>query len=337
MPVSQASAPAQPSTGELAIAQASAQPAQATLPQKSGGVPTWMAVFGLLFCFPVGIVLTLLTHWSTKAKAITIVAVLAIVVFVGASASYAPKATPVANVGARSPTASPSSEAPSQSPASVSSPTTAPPSPSAAPSPAPTSTPSTQPVAKAPAPIVFSGKGSKVRSVTLAEAPYRVTWSATGYDNMIVKMRLGSEEQLLVNEIPPKPAGGQVFFDSPGGGLILEVQAATLSWKITFAQVLWPQNPNPIPSPTKISFSGTGSKVTNPVYIPTGNYDLAWTAKGHDNFIVTVVWSSGDNLLVNENAPDPADGETVFYSGGAQHLFAIEASTLTWTMTLTPI
>jgi hypothetical protein len=154
---------------------------------------------------------------------------------------------------------------------------------------------------------------------------------------MIVHIRQGTADEGLVNEIPPNPSGGQEFFASPGGNLVLEVKASTLTWNITFTQIVWPHNPNPAPKPAPISLHGQGSTVTDPMYIPTGNYKLAWTAQGHDNFIVHVEWSSGSDGLVNEIPPEPASGETVFFSGGGQHLFVIRASTLMWTVTLTPI
>jgi hypothetical protein len=53
--------------------------------QKStgGGVPSWLAVVGLLFCFPIGIVLTLLTKWSGRTKAIAIGVVVGLAVIGG--------------------------------------------------------------------------------------------------------------------------------------------------------------------------------------------------------------------------------------------------------------
>jgi len=175
--------------------------------------------------------------------------------------------------------------------------------------------------------------------VTLVEAPYRVSWTARGgYDNMIVHIRQGTDDQGLVNQIPPKPPSGQEFFLSPGGKFVVVVQAATLTWKITFTQIIWPSHPNPPPPQAVIAFHGVGSVVTNPMYIPTGNYKLAWTAKGGtDNFIVHVEWDGGDDGLVNEIPPKPRSGETVFFSGGDEHLFSVDAAILTWTITLTPI
>lgn len=210
--------------------------------------------------------------------------------------------------------------------------------PSAVGSPAATPTlKSPVPAPPAPAPVALSGTGSKVLTVTLAQAPYRVSWNATGHDNMIVHIRQGTADEGLVNQIPPDPSSGEEFFDSPGGSLIVEVQAATLAWNITFTQIVWPRNPNPAPKAAPISLQGQGSKVTDPMYVPAGNYKLAWTAQGHDNFIVHVVWSSGSDGLVNEIPPNPASGETVFFSGGAEHIFVVDAPTLTWTITLTPI
>src|SRR4051812_21723797 len=56
------------------------QPASSLgLRARTGSVPTWVAVLGLLVCFPIGIVLALLTAWPTKAKAITIGGVVAFV------------------------------------------------------------------------------------------------------------------------------------------------------------------------------------------------------------------------------------------------------------------
>jgi len=199
------------------------------------------------------------------------------------------------------------------------------------------SAPTSSPPPAAPAPVALSGAGSKVMTITLAEAPYRLSWTAVGHDNMIVHIHQGAAVEGVVNQIPPDPSAGEEFFDSPGGSLIVEVQAATLTWTITFTRIVWPHSPNPAPKQAPISLQGQGSRVTDPIYVPAGNYKLAWTAQGHDNFIVHVVWSSGSNGLVNEIPPDPASGETVFFSGGAEHLFVVDAPTLTWTVSLTPI
>src|SRR5260370_3764085 len=101
--------------------------------------------------------------------------------------------------------------------------------------------------------------------------------------------------------------------------------------------MVWPQGTKSAPKQAHISLQGQGSRVTDPIYVPAGNYKLAWTAQGHDNFIVHVVWSSGSNGLGNEIPPDPASGENVFFSGGREHLFVVHPPTLTWTLSLTPI
>lgn len=292
-------------------------PAQQVSAPRGGGVPTWMALVGLVVCFPVGIVLTLLTRWSVAAKTIAIGVVVALVVAVGIGVAASPKTTPTAQRPGATATPSPVLSTPGQSPKP--------------PSPAPTPT--------GPKPIVLSSKGSKVLPVTLAEAPYRVSWTTRGGpDNMIVHIRQDADDQGLVNQIPPKPSSGQEFFLSPGGKFVVVVQAPTLTWKITFTQISWPSSPNPTPQRSVIAFHGQGSVVTNPMYIPTGDYKLAWTAKGGpDNFIVHVEWDGGEGGLVNEIPPKPRSGETIFFSGGDEHLFAVDAATLTWTITLTPI
>lgn len=66
---------------------------------RPGGVPGWLAIVGLLFCFPAGIVLTLLTRWSGRTKAIAIGAVVALaVVGVVVIATTSRNEAPAANV-----------------------------------------------------------------------------------------------------------------------------------------------------------------------------------------------------------------------------------------------
>jgi hypothetical protein len=88
----------------------------------------------------------------------------------------------------------------------------------------------------AAAPRTLSGTGSKVTAhFTLLAGGYKVAWVARGtMDNFIVHIHdLKGAEDHLVNEIPPNPSSGEVFFDSPGGEFYLDVQGATLTWTIT--------------------------------------------------------------------------------------------------------
>ncbi len=80
-----------------------------------------------------------------------------------------------------------------------------------------------------------------------------------------------------------------------------------------------------------------GSKVLS-LAIPKGDYRVTWTAQGNDNFIVTVIRASGDDiLLVNEIPPNPSSGQFLFPSPGGTYNVEIKASTLTWKLTLDQI
>jgi hypothetical protein len=87
--------------------------------------------------------------------------------------------------------------------------------------------------------VTESGQGSKIITpFHLGQGNYKVTWTAQGHDNFIVHINLGDQSQHLVNEIPPTPASGEVLFDSPQeADYILDVQASTLSWSITFTPI----------------------------------------------------------------------------------------------------
>ena len=166
-----------------------------------------------------------------------------------------------------------------------------------------------------------------------------MTWETQGHDNFIVNFLGTSGQKIpLVNEIPPDPASGQFFFPSPGGTFNFEIQASTLTWKVTFLQLVWPPNPKPEPPRSEIKLSGQNSTISDPVYLPAGNYKLSWTSQGHDNFIVTLHWGdTGERGLVNEIPPNPAAGEMAFDSGGGYHIFEVHAANQQWTITLTPL
>ena len=92
------------------------------------------------------------------------------------------------------------------------------------------------------------------------------------------------------------------------------------------------------PTPRQVvSLNGQGSKVLS-VTLSTGSYRVDWTAQGHDNFQLTMHLGSQSQNLVNEIPPDPASGQALFEApqDGAYTL-ELKASTLTWTITFTPI
>lgn len=87
--------------------------------------------------------------------------------------------------------------------------------------------------------VTESGQGSKIITpFHLGQGNYKVTWTAQGHDNFIVHIALGDQTQHLVNEIPPNPSSGETLFYSPQeSDYILQVEASTLSWTITFAPI----------------------------------------------------------------------------------------------------
>lgn len=107
--------------------------------------------------------------------------------------------------------------------------------------PAPSSTETTQTISApastptaAPTPLALSGQGSKVLTIDLARGDYRLSWTAQGHDNFAVTL-VGEKPSLLVNQIPPEPASGEALARIGGGHYTLQVEAAKLTWSITFA------------------------------------------------------------------------------------------------------
>jgi hypothetical protein len=88
-------------------------------------------------------------------------------------------------------------------------------------------------------PLTLTGQGSKVTDpFHLPDGTYRVSWSAQGGpDNFIVHVHQGTQEQGLVNEIPPNPSSGEAALTVGDGDYFLSVEAATLKWSVTFTKV----------------------------------------------------------------------------------------------------
>ena len=93
------------------------------------------------------------------------------------------------------------------------------------------------------------------------------------------------------------------------------------------------------PTPRQVvSLNGQGSKVL-PINLE-GSYRVDWAAQGGlDNFEVIIHGAAGaSQLLVNEIPPNPSSGQTLFESsGGGAYNLEVKASTLSWTITFTPI
>jgi hypothetical protein len=91
--------------------------------------------------------------------------------------------------------------------------------------------------APVPTPIELSGQGSEVPTVHLIPGRYKVSWTAQGHDNFIVILH-EAQDVHLVNQVPPDPASGEAFLPvSNSGDYPLEVQAATLTWTLTFTRI----------------------------------------------------------------------------------------------------
>jgi len=88
---------------------------------------------------------------------------------------------------------------------------------------------------------------------------------------------------------------------------------------------------NVTPISNGIKVSGDGSKVLE-VELPRGKYRLTWTTEGRGYFGVNHENGSSTNLI-NETPPEPNSGETIVRIGDSgRQLFAVKASTLTWTL-----
>jgi hypothetical protein len=111
---------------------------------------------------------------------------------------------------------------------------------------------------------------------------------------------------------------------------------AGVSHRLTNSTISTSSAPHVVIKP--ITLTGTGSKVTDKFDLPAGSYKLSWQASGpsSDNFIVHV-HSSAESGVVNEIPPNPSSGEASFDSTGGPAYLTIEASTLTWTITITSI
>jgi hypothetical protein len=147
--------------------------------RKSGGVPGWLAVVGLVLCFPAGIVLTLLTAWSVKAKAIAIGVIVAFAVVGGIAVASAPKSSPTASVATTSSPVTPAAQASAKSPAA-----------SAAPKPH----------------FVTFGSGTLVVGKDVQPGTYRTRHDKSGCYFARLSGFGGTVEEIVANELANGPA-----------------------------------------------------------------------------------------------------------------------------------
>ena len=69
-----------------------------------------------------------------------------------------------------------------------------------------------------------------------------------------------------------------------------------------------------------------------------GELQVTWTAQGHNNFIVHVLLGDQTHYLINEIPPTPSSGQALFDAPlDADYTLVVDASTLSWSMTFTPI
>lgn len=88
------------------------------------------------------------------------------------------------------------------------------------------------------------------------------------------------------------------------------------------------------------TLTGSGSKVTAGFTLLEAGYRVSWVARGSgtDNFILHIRSADGrKEALVNEIYPEPASGEEFFDSPGGEFFLVVDASELSWTVTLTKI
>jgi hypothetical protein len=87
-------------------------------------------------------------------------------------------------------------------------------------------------------PIALSGTNSKVTNpIEIAPGNWRVSWQATdtgGFSELFEVYIVGQSRDNIVNEVLPATNHGEALFTSSGGQFIVEVQASTTKWKMTF-------------------------------------------------------------------------------------------------------
>lgn len=83
-----------------------------------------------------------------------------------------------------------------------------------------------------------------------------------------------------------------------------------------------------------VELSGEGSRVRE-VEMPHGDYRLTWTARGGGGYFSVSLEGGQSSLLVSDDPAEADSGEVFVRFPGGRHIVSVEASELSWTITLT--
>lgn len=86
----------------------------------------------------------------------------------------------------------------------------------------------------------------------------------------------------------------------------------------------------------QVTLSGQGSRVTDQFELPTGNYKVTWAGTPSNGFgnIIAYMVGNHKSLLM---ATTDMSGSTLFQSGGGYFFIQIDASGVTWKITIDAI
>lgn len=318
-PMPSASAATPPgSSGDSPAGRATLPPVPPTSPPtRGGGVPTWLAIAGLVLCFPVGIGLTLLTRWSGRAKAVAIGVVFALAV-VGGIAIAANSSNQPSTLGESSPAANQSAQGSTSATLIAKSPSA---------TAKPLSSPSPRP---AIGPITLSGSGQSAPHFTVSSGLSVLTATYAGSGNFAVEL-LDSNGQ--AKDVPINVIGsysGSVGENLDAGSYILKVTADAI-WSITITQ---PRGVVGVSLPK--TYSGHGQQFVGPFSAGDAVGIQAQNTAGPDggNFVVQVLDKGGAIQDIPINEIGSYKGSTVSNNLSDGPFYLNIDSDGTWTVTV---
>ena len=315
-----------------------AAPAATPGPRRRG-VPTWAVVLASLFCFPVGVVLTWLTAWTTRTKVIVSAVVTGLwvagIVATAINTPQQPSPSPAANVASvasSQPTHQPSPAAgSSHSP----SPTAHTPAPAKSPAPAPQVTTHTA--------LTFSGTGYETtQPFKIPTSDWTLSWTLKGdpqyatatfviYDSN--GSRVDSVDASVGSDSSTIHQGNDLFF--------IEVLVANASYTVTAtARYAGPDQTFSIPSmSTAQVFTGDGDKSTPTFHISGSIWVVALQTGAPSEYtsVAAYVYKS-DGSEVEELSVEGAQGgqETIsyVYSGPGDYYLKFLVANTSFTATV---